>query len=124
MAMGSFELMRHDLNKKYFFKYSFVPCGKFRSPYLGKTQQPQEQCCSFLSVCVVSSCVQTIVWLPVCLGCLTCLHKLMHGITHGGCADTVRESAPEVDPGGKIPCRTGYLNPCQYCACFFSRTPY
>ena len=37
------------------------------------------------------------VWLPMCLGFLTCLHKLMHGITHGGCTDTVRESALEVD---------------------------
>ena len=28
-------------------------------------QQPQEQSCPFLSVCVVYSCVQTVVWLPV-----------------------------------------------------------
>ena len=35
------------------------------SPYLGKAQQPQEQRYPFLSVCVVFSCVQTMVWLPV-----------------------------------------------------------
>ena len=28
----------------FFFSYSFVPCGKFGSPYLGnKAQQPQKQ---------------------------------------------------------------------------------
>ena len=45
--------------------YFIVPCGKFRSPYLGKAQQPQEQRYPFLSVCAVFSCVQTMVWLPV-----------------------------------------------------------
>ena len=33
--------------------------------YPGKAQQPQEQRYPFLSVCVVFSCVQTIVWLPL-----------------------------------------------------------
>ena len=46
-------------------KYFFVPCGKFRSPYLGKAQQPQEQRHPFLPVCVVFSYVQTMTWLPV-----------------------------------------------------------
>ena len=41
------------------------PCGKFRSSFLGKAQQLQEQRYPFLSVCAVSSCVQTMVWLPV-----------------------------------------------------------
>ena len=41
------------------FKYFFVPWGKFRSPCLGKAQQPQEQRYPFLSVCVVFSCVRT-----------------------------------------------------------------
>ena len=48
------------------FEYFFVPRRKFGSPYLGKAQQPQEQRYPFISVCVVFSCVQTMVWLPVC----------------------------------------------------------
>ena len=43
----------------------FVPCRKFESPYLGKTQQLQEQHYPFLSVCAVFLCVQTMLWLPV-----------------------------------------------------------
>ena len=38
---------------------------KIGSPYLGKAQQPQEQCYPFLSVCEEFSCVQTVIWLPV-----------------------------------------------------------
>ena len=34
----------------------------------------------------------------------------MHAIAHEGCADTVRESALNVDSGRKIPCRTGESN--------------
>ena len=30
-----------------------------------RLQQPQEQCCQFLSVCAVFLFVQTMVWLPV-----------------------------------------------------------
>ena len=29
---------------------------------------------------------------------------LMHATAHGGCMDTVRETALEADPGGGIPC--------------------
>ena len=47
---------------------------------------------------------------------------LMHAIAHGGCSDTVRKSALEVDSGRKIPCRTGGSNPCQYSAWIFSGT--
>ena len=39
--------------------------GTFWSLYLGTAQQPQEQCCPFLTVCALFSCVQTMVWLPV-----------------------------------------------------------
>ena len=45
--------------------YFFVPCGNFGSPYLGKSQQPEEQRYPFLSVCAAFSCVPTMVWLPV-----------------------------------------------------------
>ena len=47
---------------------------------------------------------------------------LMYAIAH--CTNTVRESAQEVDSGRKIPCRTGDLNPSQYCAWLFSPTLY
>ena len=42
---------------KFFPPYFIVPCSKFRLPYLGKAQQPQEQCYLFLSVCAVFLCV-------------------------------------------------------------------
>ena len=48
---------------------------------------------------------------------------LVFAIAHGGCTDTVRESALEVD-WRKIPCRTGDSNLRQYCAWVFSRTLY
>ena len=48
-----------------FFKYLIFHKGKFGSLYPGKSQQPQEQCYLFLSVCAIFSCVQTMVWLPV-----------------------------------------------------------
>ena len=53
------------------FMFFFVPCGKFGSSYLGKTQQPQKQSHPFLSVCAVFSCFKKkekekrMVWLPV-----------------------------------------------------------
>ena len=48
----------------------------------------------------------------------------MHAISHGGCADTVKESALKVDSRKKIPCPTGDSNPRQYRALAFSRTFY
>ena len=45
-----------------------------------------------------------------CLGSLTCAQMLMHAIAHGGCTDTVRESALKIDSGRKIPLRTGESN--------------
>ena len=49
-----------------------------------------------------------------CLGFLTSAQMLMRAITLGGCTDTVRESALEVDSGRQIPSRTGNSNPRQY----------
>ena len=43
-------------------------------------------------------------------GSLTCTHMSMHAIAHGGCTDTVRESALKVDFGRKIHCRSGESN--------------
>ena len=70
------------------------------------SHKPQEQRYSFLLVSEVLSCVPKRA------------HKIMsmHAIAHGGCTDTVRESAPEADSGRKIPYRTGDSNPRQYCA--------
>ena len=85
-----------------------------RPTHIIKAQQPKEQRYPFLSVCAVFSCVQIFVW----LGFLTCAQMimLMHAIAHGGCTETVRESALEVDSGRKIPCCTGDSNPREYCA--------
>ena len=55
-----------------------------------------------------------------CLGLLTCADMLIHAIAQGGCTDTVRQSALEVDSGRKIPCRTGDSNPRQYYAWLFT----
>ena len=41
-----------------------VPCGKSRSPYPSKAQEPQEQRYWLLSVCAVIFSVQTMLWLP------------------------------------------------------------
>ena len=70
--------------------------------------------------CVQYFRVQTMVWCR-CLGLLTCAQMSMHAIAHGGCTDTVRESALEVDSGRerekkKIPCLIRDSNPRQYCA--------
>ena len=79
-----------------------------------------------LSVGVVFSGVQTIVkWLPV-FGIFNARKDAdsMHAIAHGGCMDTVRESALKADSGRKIPCRNLDSNPHQYCACLFNWTLY
>ena len=38
------------------------------------------------------------------MGVLTCAQMSMNAIAHGGCTDTVRESALKVDSGRKIHC--------------------
>ena len=111
-----------DIRDHFFFFFFFFKTqtslplagNSGRSPDLGKEQQPQEQRYPFLSVCAVFSCIQIFVW----LGFLTCAQMimLMHAIAHGGCTETVRESALEVDSGRKIPCCTGDSNPREYCA--------
>ena len=54
-----------------------------------------------------------------CWGFLTCAQMLMHVITHGGCTETVRESALEAVSGRKIACRSG-TRTCVSVACGFS----
>ena len=51
------------------------------------------------------------VGLPV-FGIFTCARMLMHVIAHRGCANTMRQSALEVDSGRKILCCNRELNPC------------
>ena len=53
------------------------------------------------------------------LGFLTCAQTLMHAIAHGGCTNTVSESAQEADSGTKILCSTGQSNPHWCCVWFF-----
>ena len=58
------------------FCYFIVPCVKFRSPFLGKAQQLQEQLHTHVSVCSIFLCPMA--WLPV-LGMLCMwLHMWMH----------------------------------------------
>ena len=69
-------------------------------------------------------CVQTMVWLPVCLWCSVCAQMLMHVITQNGCISHVREFALKVF-WEKIPLScTGELNPHQYCTWLFNPTHY
>ena len=98
------------------FLYSFVPCGKFGSPYLDKAQQPQEQRYPLLAVCAVFSCVQKLVRF------VTCSQMLIRVSAHGSCMDTVSEYAVKIYSGRKIPCRTGDSNLCQCSVWLFSRT--
>ena len=55
-----------------------------------------------LSVCAVFSSVQTMLWLPV-LGIFNVRTDVDAYGCHGGCTDTVRESALKADSGRTIP---------------------
>ena len=60
-----------------------MPCWKFRSPYLGKAHQPQEQHYPFLPVCAVFSCVPNNRWLPVFGIFIVCASVDVCGCTWG-----------------------------------------
>ena len=84
--------------------------GKFGLLSPGKANcdrvaRPNVRC--MLGVLGVSLIHRTLTWT---IWSLTCAQMLMHAIAHGGCRDTVRESALKVDSGRKIPCRTGESN--------------
>ena len=99
--------------------YFIVACRKFESPYLVKTSSHKSSAThSYRRV----QCFR--VSRKWCSGFSTCARMSMHAIAHGGCTDTVRESAPKVDSGRIIPCRTRDSNPRQYCAWLFGRTLY
>ena len=94
---------------------------KFGSPYLGETQQPQEQGYPFLSVCAVFSCVPTMVWLPMFRIFNVCTEVNARSCTWGLYRHW-REHWKLT--GRKIPCRIRDLNPHQYCAWFVSQMLY
>ena len=56
-------------------------------------------------------CVQSLRVFRQCLQLLTCSQMLMHAIAHGGCTDTVRETALEVNSWTTVSCRTVHSNP-------------
>ena len=60
--IAHFTSSQHSTTDNYFF----VLCGKFGTPYLVRHSSHKSSAMyPFLSVCVVFSCVQTMVWLPV-----------------------------------------------------------
>ena len=63
---------------------SFVPCGRFGWPYLGKAQQPQKQRYPFLSVCAYCPVSKH----DMATGFSTCAQTLMHAIAHEGCVSS------------------------------------
>ena len=79
-----------------FLQYLIVPCGKFKVPYLGTAQQPQEQRYPLLSVCAVFFLSKQRYGCQG-LGFLRRTQMLMHATAHGGCVDAVRETALEPD---------------------------
>ena len=105
----------------YILNTSFIPCKKFKSLYLGRASawQPPERrypwtCVAdtgpwrypCLPVCVAFSCVLT---KHDCqdLDLLMCTQVLMRTIAHGGCTDTIMESALKKSTVKSVPCRTG-----------------
>ena len=122
ISAGRLKLKLHVLGT------SLSPVGKFWSPYQGKAQQLQEQRYPFLSMCVVFSCVQTMVWLPEFFlwgggggvgGDFQRAHRCWRMRLHTGALRTPQESLHWKKSGRKIPSRTGDSNRRQYCAWLF-----
>ena len=66
-----------------------LPSGKFGLSYLGKATAAARAALPIAnSVCGILGSKQS-----QCLGSLTCTQMLMYVIAHGGCMDTIRESA-------------------------------
>ena len=55
----------HEFVKVLFCLVLLSPLWEIWVALLGKAQQPKEQCCPYLSMCVAFLCVQTMVWVPV-----------------------------------------------------------
>ena len=89
----------------FFFLKVLCPMREILWPYLGTAAAGAARY-PFQSVCAVFSCVQTTEqervqrWYPMAASVsdfFTCAQLLRHTIAHGGCTDTVRESALKVE---------------------------
>ena len=100
---------------------SFIHWGKFGSHYMGKvTAAARAALPSPISMCSISVCPTNGTAASV-LGIVTCGQMFIHATVHGGCTDTITESAMNVD-WEKKNCRTGESNQCQYCPWRFGPT--
>ena len=88
------------------FNASLINCRKFAWPYLGKATAAAHS-----YHCVQQFCVSKPWCGCQCLGFLMCTQMLMHATAHGGCMNTVRESALKVDLERKIPYHAGRTEP-------------
>ena len=91
------------------FKWYFFH-GKIRVAFPGESllrQSRATQSMMHAGCFGVSIIHRTLTWTT---GSLTCAQLLMHAIAQGGVRTHVRESAPKVDSGRKIPCRTRESN--------------
>ena len=76
------------LNK--YVEHFIIPCGNSGRHTRWVRHSSCKSSAAHCPLCAIFSRVQTIVWLK-------CMQISMHAIVHGGCTDTVRESALEVD---------------------------
>ena len=107
--------------------YFIVPSLYFIGNFGGLTWVRHSSCRSSAThsyQCVQCFCVFKQWYGCQCLAFLTWAQLLMHVSARGGCTDTVRESAVNVDSGRKLPCHTGDSNSCQYCIWLFSQMLY
>ena len=98
----------------HFLKCLLVPHGKF-----GSAQLMQEQHYPFLLVCVVFSCVQTIVWLPAFWIFNEHTHVEACNCVLGLYGHHKRVFTLKVDSERKIACHTGDSNLHRYCTLAF-----
>ena len=105
-----------------FYQYFFVPCTVAgHSGRLTQVRHSSRKSSATLSYqCVQYFSVSKQWYGCQCLGFLMCAQLLMYAIVQGGCMDTIRKRALEVDSGREIPCCTWGLDLCQYCTWLFS----
>ena len=98
----------------FFFLFLFYNCTapmgflpwRIRVDFLGESILRQNRSiqptvhAGCLSVSIIH---RTLAWIT---GSLTCAQMLMHAIAHGGCSDTVTESALKADSGPRTACRS------------------
>ena len=97
-------------------EYFIIPCGNSGRHTRWIRHRSCKSSAARWPLCAIFSCVQTIVRLK-------CVQISMHAIVHGGCTDTVRESALEVDwEKNSLPHRG--LEPTSVLRLVFNRTVY